>query len=614
MMQKSLLSRIARSMARGSQSGQTLIILAIGFIMLLAFVGIVTDVSLLFVRYSTLRRATDAAAVAAAGQMRRAVPTADEITKATANCNTSQAAIDNCAFGYAFARNLTNVNLSARQFIEFYGLSPSNIVVNTCATTAKNAADATANNKVYDPDLECDDTQQPRKLVRVIAQIDSPTVFLRLIGWPTITLEASAISETAVLDVVMIFDASESMLNQTSYEDWETIPNIDPITGVTLGSPINLGMRYLPPRVLSGPNITGTPDSADKTTALYQTWAGAGGDWQQAWRTLLTRTQAQIIADNNATTGIPIIPFKRSGSTYTTSNFSDPMNPRAECRVRFFPGAGAIGNIPNGDPNQGFVPADDTRLEYAAYLRSVGVYGGGDQYPSTYDGFIPAYNFYGCCNDPNGDSNFSDLICQPFRKVRDATAKFMDRIDFIRGDRVAFVTFDRAAYLVDPDGNGTALPMMTNQDQAERALRQIIGVRAEPSYYADTNCNGLWDAYVTGGTSFTTDCVNPVSTTGGIPIDYVRTFNRATNSWGANGTGGFDYTNSGNLTDYPVKDSCFLQNAALPYPWSLYSSPANPGNATLGIPYVVSRYPTSFAALYSAGTTVSTQSFMVPES
>lgn len=38
---------------RSNQSGQALVILALGFIGLLGFVGIVTDVSLLLVRYST---------------------------------------------------------------------------------------------------------------------------------------------------------------------------------------------------------------------------------------------------------------------------------------------------------------------------------------------------------------------------------------------------------------------------------------------------------------------------------------------------------------------------------------------------------------------------------
>ncbi len=65
-------------------------------------------------------------------------------------------------------------------------------------------------------------TKDELKLVRVTAQIDSPTIFLRLLGYPTITLTELAISQTAVIDVVLIFDVSESMLNETTYEDWDT--------------------------------------------------------------------------------------------------------------------------------------------------------------------------------------------------------------------------------------------------------------------------------------------------------------------------------------------------------------------------------------------------------
>ena len=53
---------------------------------------------------------------------------------------------------------------------------------------------------------------------------------------------------------------------------------------------------------------------------------------------------------------------------------------------------------------------------------------------------------------PNGDFNFDDLVCQPFKEARDAAQQFLARLDFLRGDRVAFVTFDRRASVVDPDG------------------------------------------------------------------------------------------------------------------------------------------------------------------
>ena len=44
--------------------------------------------------------------------------------------------------------------------------------------------------------------------------------------------------------------------------------------------------------------------------------------------------------------------------------------------------------------------------------------------------------------------------------MRDATEKFLDHVDFVRGDRVAFVTFDRTAYLIDPDGEKITDPKL----------------------------------------------------------------------------------------------------------------------------------------------------------
>src|SRR3954464_14953840 len=106
-----------KRLGRKGQTGQSLVILAIGFLALLGFVGIVTDVSVLFIRYSTMRRAVDAAAIAAAGQMRRVqdtklgqpIPIAD-----------------------GQATSIANLNLAARQFIEVYGLNPKSVLVETC--------------------------------------------------------------------------------------------------------------------------------------------------------------------------------------------------------------------------------------------------------------------------------------------------------------------------------------------------------------------------------------------------------------------------------------------------------------------------------------------------
>ncbi len=570
-MRQSLLSRMAKRAFRQGQVGQTIVIMAFGFIVLLAFVGIVTDVSLMFVRYTTLRRAVDAAAVAAAGQVRRAVPTADELTRAGNN--------KELAAGFAFARNITNINLAARQFIEFYGLSPSNVVVDSCDTInpADNAALATV--------LQCGDTYQPRKLVQVTAQLPSPTVFLRLIGWGTVTLEASAISETAVLDVVLIFDAAESMLKQTTYNEWKKVPLTDGVTGsviynadgITPANYQDQSIRYLPVRVNRAPNWKGN-------SALYDLWPAAGGDYVKAWRQLLNMTQQQIYAD---TTNFPEVPFTWNGTTATyVPNPATP--PRKDCRVRFFPYADTAGDrAMTWLTTESVTVPQDLQNSYTALLRTTSSTGvpvlpsgptpPAQSYDVRFDGFMPAYDFYGCCNDPNGDFKFDDLICQPFQKVRQATERFLQRVDFVRGDRVALVTFDQRAYLIDPDGpTGPQLPMITSEENAVAALRRIVGVRAEPTYYADTNNDGTWDAFVKNGAAYTG------SSTGGTPVTYTQTFNFNTNSWQdavvAPTNAGLNNTTLGKLNYYGVRYDCIYNNATMSYPFSLYSSQASQAN------------------------------------
>lgn len=205
-MMKTRLSSALKRLARRGQTGQSLVIMALGFVALLGFVGIVTDVSLMFVRYSTLTRAVDAASIAAAGQVRRQVPTDAEL--AQAGCPGAQDNPCQGAKNLAFARSFANVNIAARQFIEFYGLNPAQVKADMCATVSRMVQVNGVMTRQAIPGLEedfdqlCSDDQ--RKLIKVTAQVESPTVFLRLLGWPNILLEAWSISETAVLDVVMI--------------------------------------------------------------------------------------------------------------------------------------------------------------------------------------------------------------------------------------------------------------------------------------------------------------------------------------------------------------------------------------------------------------------------
>ncbi len=549
-----------KHLRKRGQTGQSILILAIGFIALLGFVGIVTDVSVLFIRYSTMRRAIDAAAIAAAGQMRRVV---DETPD------------DGVADGEA--TSVANLNLAARQFIEVYGLDPTNVVVETCRAQQvprdasgnaydKDPTDVSAQplyitvpddplnpggsshseiNPLADPDVIaryrelCTDDEL--KLVRVTAQIDAPTIFLRLLGYPTVTLTESAVSQTAVIDVVLIFDVSESMLNETNYDDWDNIhqPNL------TTSNPDDYtvekqGVRYMPPFIdwqdYSAFDLINSSTEHDLNGRIDPLRSSAAG------------TIDPILNDK-------LWPFEPDGSggwqTYNTALPVSPTGreqPREFCQVRAY--------IPSA-VNEGQSPVSGWLLnEYSGYFGPSYVdHLYTDSGNPQFSGFVPLYNYYGCCNDPNGvvDSNgnwdFSDLVCQPFGAARDAAEAFLGRLDFLRGDRVAFVTFDRTANPVDPDGAGPQATMIeTERDLydssgttlirkgAVETLRSIVGVRAEPTTYRDNNNDGLWDHLVDGVGHYTTPrtyqefLTDPNATIGDIvlsPVPFACPFDKA---------------------------------------------------------------------------------------
>jgi len=484
---------LRRAMRRG-QAGQSLIILALGFIALIGFVGIVTDVSLLFVRYSSLRRAVDAAAVAAAGQFRRV---ADDLTVTGPGPDGTLGTSDDIIALTGDAASVAQLMLAARQFIEIYGLDPSDVLVETCRAQRINRD--TFGNPIFVTPLVRDEeeeryeelcTNEELKLVRVTAQIDSPTVFLSLLGQPSVTLTESAISQTAVIDVVLIFDVSESMLEQTDYNDWAAngYNNI-----------------YIPP-------VVGGSDDADWANILYNNHVSH-------------QTLFNTLAHTDAVTGLPTgvtTPGYYNLEPDGTPSTTDTL--RTECRWFAWPS-----NSWNGSS---VVPSSVKTLYLSVLPESVlrihfanGYDAGIDQPSWRFYGFQPTYNYYGCCNDPDGNMEFDDLLCQSFKDARDAAESFLARLDFLRGDRVAFVTFDRSAQIIDPDGtgpqpsiietertldpDGPGGPLTVGDDQyregALEVLRRTIGVRAESNFYVDTDTNpdplivendGRWDGLV----------------------------------------------------------------------------------------------------------------------
>lgn len=153
--------------------GQALVIIAVAFVALLAFVGFTVDVGQLYVYMGHLRRAVDAGSLAAAAQYRE-------------------------------GRDNDQMRTSAEQVMTLNGVDPQTVVVETCDTNPG------------DPDL-C--TTPRRKLVRVIGELDVPMAFLHLVGVKDIRIRANAISEAAAMDVVLVIDISESMASDASLCD-----------------------------------------------------------------------------------------------------------------------------------------------------------------------------------------------------------------------------------------------------------------------------------------------------------------------------------------------------------------------------------------------------------
>jgi Flp pilus assembly protein TadG len=363
--------KLIRKHLQRSQRGQSILLLAFGFIALISFVGLVTDISLLYVRYAALRRAVDSAAIAAAGQIREGT-------------------------------DYGEVSVAAQQYIELHGLDPSSVIVETCETdilawrsgTGPWAGSPHPESAAYPapvsstmPETELCDWNDPHKLVRVSAQVSSPTTFLSLIGIKAITLEATSVSETAVLDIALVIDTSESMTNVTWIENYE-YQGIDT-------DPTHTGPLAIRPECVS---------LAGETAGTRERWAGCCND----------------------------------------------------------PGTGNVGD--GSRQNNGLIVPNG---QIWHDTNSNGMYDG-------------AYENGLASTVAQGD--YSTLICQPFKQVKDAARLFIKRLDFTRGDRVVLVTFDRAGIPYDPDGTtGPLRPLMRSEALAIQTLNERIGVQVNSS-------------------------------------------------------------------------------------------------------------------------------------
>ena len=150
------------------EKGQILVLMGLLFIGLIAVVGLAIDMGLVFVAYSRLNRAVDAAALAATGEFKR-----------NYDVNEMRAAARQMLA-------LNNVDLT----------NSTNIEINTC--------------KSLPGDSELCTTPQ-RKLVRVVVSQDVPLYFLSVVGIRIAPIQVKAVSEAASLDVMLVLDNSPTM-------------------------------------------------------------------------------------------------------------------------------------------------------------------------------------------------------------------------------------------------------------------------------------------------------------------------------------------------------------------------------------------------------------------
>jgi hypothetical protein len=181
------------------QRGQALILIALAFVGLAAFIGLAVDGGILFIQYGHLRRAVDAASLSAANQFRE-------------------------------GRTIAQLTASALQVLELNGLNPAaiGVSVETCDTSPG------------DVELCPQSGEAPRKLVRVSGSVTAYFAFLPIIGLDSWDLHASAISEAASIDIVLTLDSSESetydasCTNTTDDDAWAET-NLDAAGNLCLG-------------------------------------------------------------------------------------------------------------------------------------------------------------------------------------------------------------------------------------------------------------------------------------------------------------------------------------------------------------------------------------------
>jgi hypothetical protein len=171
-----------------------LVIFGVSLLALLFFVGLAVDAGSLYVTYGQLKRAVDAAAVAAANDFKLHSDTE------------------------TVAQRLTSMTAAAAEVLKLHNvdLSQVDLTVLICDANGDGVRDASLQTTYPDFYNKCPNTptESARKLVYVSATQKAPLYFLSLLGFQWARLSTNSIAEAASVDLVLVFDVSGSMAVQ----------------------------------------------------------------------------------------------------------------------------------------------------------------------------------------------------------------------------------------------------------------------------------------------------------------------------------------------------------------------------------------------------------------
>lgn len=167
-----------------NEKGQILVIVAASMFVLLVVIGLAIDSTLLYLNYARLKRAVDAAAIAAANDFKR-------------------------------GSSLARMKEAAYEILHIHEVNTSDVDIKIYMCNDPLQAgnpDTYLQTEVPDFYSKCPTaTQAPRKMIYLRAFEKSRTYFVSLLGIQNIPITTNAIAEAAPIDLVIVLDTSGSM-------------------------------------------------------------------------------------------------------------------------------------------------------------------------------------------------------------------------------------------------------------------------------------------------------------------------------------------------------------------------------------------------------------------